>query len=112
VLMYRRRPSAALVPSRDSLPRTSWVELKLRDITPPLLQKLVLEFLKRYPSFSYDRYFFAVLVTGLLVLSCCQTVPGVQYLSYYIRSNILSYVAVQVCLGIYRRISLVLSGNI
>jgi hypothetical protein len=31
VLMYRRRPSAALVPSRASLPRTSWVELKLRD---------------------------------------------------------------------------------
>jgi hypothetical protein len=29
--MYRRRPSAALVPSRASLPRTSWVELKLRD---------------------------------------------------------------------------------
>jgi hypothetical protein len=31
VLMYRRRPSAALVLSRASLPRTSWVELKLRD---------------------------------------------------------------------------------
>jgi hypothetical protein len=29
--MYRRRPSAALVLSRASLPRTSWVELKLRD---------------------------------------------------------------------------------